>query len=71
MTTLGTQEQAVLNAIRSHVAAHGYPPTVREIGLAVGLGTSVVTKQLDFLALRGYLRRDPHRARALVILDAP
>jgi repressor LexA len=64
------QQRAVLQAIRDHVATHGYPPSIREIGEAVGLAsTSSVTHHLTVLCARGYIRRDERRPRALVIVD--
>ena len=48
----------------------GYPPSVREIGEAVGLTSpSSVAHQLGVLERKGLLRRDPHRPRALVVAD--
>jgi repressor LexA len=59
--------------IQRSVASRGYPPSMREIGDAVGLSSlSSVTHQLNQLELSGYLRRDPHRPRALeVLIDLP
>ena len=59
--------------IQRSVASRGYPPSMREIGDAVGLSSlSSVTHQLNQLELSGYLRRDPNRPRALeVLIDLP
>ena len=63
---LTPRQRAILEVIHEHVAAHGYPPSVREIGDAVGLrSTSSVHSQLETLEDRGYLRRDPTKPRAL------
>jgi repressor LexA len=64
-----TQRQSlVLDAIARGVAARGYPPTVREICEEVGLtSSSSVAHQLKVLENRGWLRRDPHRPRALEV----
>jgi repressor LexA len=52
--------------IRDWVERYGYPPSVREIGDAVGLtSTSSVHHQLRTLERKGYLRRDPNRTRAV------
>jgi repressor LexA len=61
-----TQRQTrVLEVIRTSVESRGYPPSMREIGEAVGLSsTSSVAHQLMALERKGYLRRDPHRPRA-------
>ncbi len=52
--------------IRASVTSRGYPPSIREIGDAVGLtSTSSVAHQLRTLERKGYLRRDPNRPRAV------
>ncbi|WP_245980337.1 transcriptional repressor LexA [Gryllotalpicola protaetiae] len=62
----------MLDVIKKSLAARGYPPSMREIGDAVGLASlSSVTHQLNQLELSGYLRRDPNRPRALEILIDP
>jgi repressor LexA len=70
---LSEKQQAVLEVIQSSVARRGYPPSMREIGDAVGLASlSSVTHQLKQLELAGYIRRDPKRPRALeVIVEVP
>ena len=67
--SLSDKQLAILGAIQRAVAKRGYPPSMREIGDAVGLSSlSSVTHQLNQLELSGYLRRDPKRPRALEIL---
>jgi len=72
---LTPRQRKVLRVIREWVDEHGYPPSVREIGDAVGLtSTSSVHHQLRTLERKGYLRRDPHRTRAVDVRhpdDAP
>ena len=64
------RQRAILDVIRSTVDERGYPPSVREIGEAVGLTSpSSVAHQLGVLEKKGLLRRDPHRPRALVVAD--
>ncbi|MGT2424612.1 transcriptional repressor LexA [Amnibacterium kyonggiense] len=72
-TSLSPKQLAILEMIQKSVAARGYPPSMREIGDAVGLASlSSVTHQLKQLELAGYLRRDPKRPRALeVIISVP
>ncbi len=72
-TSLSPKQLAILEVIQQSVAARGYPPSMREIGDAVGLASlSSVTHQLKQLELSGYLRRDPKRPRALeVIIRVP
>jgi repressor LexA len=65
-SVLTERQRTILEMIHAHVAAHGYPPSVREIGDAVGLkSTSSVHAQLESLEAKGYLRRDPTKPRAL------
>ena len=57
-----------MDVIQRSVRDRGYPPSMREIGDAVGLSSlSSVTHQLNQLELAGYLRRDPNRPRALEV----
>jgi len=66
---LTTRQRKVLEVIREAVERRGYPPSVREIGEAVGLtSTSSVAHQLKVLQTKGFLRRDPNRPRAVEIL---
>ena len=63
---LTPRQRKVLDVIRDWVERFGYPPSVREIGDAVGLtSTSSVHHQLRTLERKGYLRRDPNRTRAV------
>ena len=66
---LPVRQREVLEVIRTWVERFGYPPSVREIGEAVGLtSTSSVAYQLRALEQKGYLRRDPNRPRAIGVL---
>jgi repressor LexA len=63
---LTARQRSVLEVIRTSVSERGYPPSIREIGDAVGLtSTSSVAHQLRALERKGYLRRDPNRPRAV------
>ncbi len=63
---LTPRQRKILEVIRDWVERYGYPPSVREIGDAVGLtSTSSVHHQLRTLERKGYLRRDPNRTRAV------
>ncbi|MCL8025030.1 transcriptional repressor LexA [Nocardioides bruguierae] len=64
-----TQRQLkVLATIKKAVEARGFPPSMREIGDAVGLtSTSSVAHQLKVLEEKGFIKRDPHRPRAMEI----
>ena len=63
---LTDRQRKVLEVIRASVTERGYPPSIREIGDAVGLtSTSSVAHQLRTLERKGFLRRDPNRPRAV------
>jgi len=65
---LTSRQRAILEFITRTHKDRGYPPSVREIGEAVGLQSpSSVHAQLATLAERGYLRKDPTRPRAIVV----
>lgn len=65
---LTARQRLVLETIRDAVNRRGYPPSMREIGEAVGLTSpSSVAHQLSTLERKGYLRRDPNRPRAIEV----
>ncbi len=67
---LTARQQEIYEFIREHAATHGYPPTVRDIGRAVGLASSsTVHAHLANLEKAGLLRRDPTKPRAIELLD--
>jgi repressor LexA len=67
-TGLTPRQQRVLAHIKDSIELRGYPPSMREIGEAVGLtSTSSVAHQLRVLEQKGYLKRDPNRPRALEV----
>jgi repressor LexA len=69
---LTSRQQQILDMIRDTVDGRGYPPSVREIGEAVGLrSTSSVHAQLASLERLGFLRRDPSRPRAIEVRFDP
>ncbi|MEI2652880.1 MAG: transcriptional repressor LexA [Microthrixaceae bacterium] len=62
------RQKRILAYIKSAIEQKGYPPSMREIGQAVGLtSSSSVAHQLRVLEERNFLRRDPHRPRALEV----
>lgn len=68
-TELSRRQQRVLEVIQDAVDQRGYPPSLREIGEAVGLTSpSSVAHQLKMLERKGYLRRDPNRPRAIEVV---
>lgn len=70
MGKLSQRQQAILEFIKNEVKEKGYPPSVREIGEAVGLASSsTVHGHLERLEKKGLIRRDPTKPRAIEILD--
>jgi repressor LexA len=67
---LTVRQRQILDFIRSEIHRRGFPPSVREIGEAVGLSSSsTVHSHLTALEDKGFLRRDPSKPRALEVLD--
>ena len=67
-TGLTPRQQRILAHLRDSIEQRGYPPSMREIGAAVGLtSTSSVAHQLRALEQRGLIRKDPKRPRALEV----
>ncbi|BCB03489.1 transcriptional repressor LexA [Bacillus sp. KH172YL63] len=70
MTKLSKRQQDILEYIKDAVRVKGYPPSVREIGEAVGLASSsTVHGHLARLESKGLIRRDPTKPRAIEILN--
>jgi repressor LexA len=68
---LSPRQRRIMEFLRDWGDQHGYPPSVREIGEAVGLvSPSSVAYQLKALERKGYLRRDPNRPRAVDVRPA-
>lgn len=68
---LNNRQQQILDFLRSHARDHAYPPTVREIGQAVGLSSSsTVQNHLNSLESRGFIRRDPAKSRTVEVVQA-
>jgi repressor LexA len=66
---LSKRQQAIIDFIRSEVETKGYPPSVREIGDAVGLASSsTVHGHLERLEKKGIIRRDPTKPRAIELI---
>jgi len=64
------RQRQILDYILETVNGRGYPPSVREIGEAVGLSSpSTVHSHLSSLVEGGYLRRDPTKPRAIEVVD--
>ncbi|MDF2570382.1 MAG: lexA 3 [Sporomusa sp.] len=70
VNSLSTKQNQILSYIKENLRAKGYPPSVREIGEAVGLSSSsTVHTHLTKLESLGYIKRDPTKPRAIDVLD--
>ncbi|CAH2713165.1 LexA repressor [Neobacillus rhizosphaerae] len=70
MVKISKRQQDILDFIKDEVKSKGYPPSVREIGEAVGLASSsTVHGHLARLESKGLIRRDPTKPRAIEILE--
>ena len=71
MDRLTKQQQAIYDYIADYIRLYGYPPSVREIGSAVGLSSpSSVHKHLHTLEAAGYITRDTGKTRAIILNDS-
>lgn len=71
MKPITKRQQAILDFIKQEVDKRGYPPSVREIGLAVGLSsTASVHNQLNQLEKKGFIRKDKSTTRGIMILSS-
>ncbi len=67
---LTKRQQQILDFVRAEIHRCGYPPSVREIGEAIGLSSSsTVHSHLAALEAKGYIKRDPSKPRALEVFD--
>lgn len=70
MEPLKDRERKILTYMREEIKKKGYPPTVREMCTALGIkSTSTTHKDLENLELKGYIKKDPAKPRALMIID--
>lgn len=67
---LKDREQKILNYMKAEIKQKGYPPTVREICSALNIkSTSTAHKDIDSLVKQGYIKKDPSKPRALMVVD--
>ena len=67
---LKEREQKILEYMKSEIRQKGYPPTVREICSALGIkSTSTAHKDIDSLVKQGFIKKDPSKPRALMVVD--
>jgi len=72
MKTLTEKQQIVLEFLRDYSGEHGFPPSMREIGLGVGVANvSAVRGHLAALEKKGYISRDTDKARSIRVLRRP
>lgn len=64
-------QRRTFNAIRSFINKRGFPPTMQELGDALGISAASAHEQVKQLVQKGYLRREPRKARSLEILKEP
>lgn len=70
MDNLKERERKILEFMKSEIRTKGYPPTVREICAAIGIkSTSTAHKDIANLVKYGYLKKDPSKPRALMVVD--
>jgi repressor LexA len=66
---LNPRQREILEFLKDHARIHAYPPTVREIGQAVGLSSSsTVQNHLNALEQKGHIRRDPTKSRTVEVV---
>lgn len=67
---LSKRQSEILKYIKSCIIKKGYPPSVREIGAAVGLSSSSsVHSNLEALEKKGYIRKSPNKSRTIEVVD--
>jgi repressor LexA len=69
LTDLSPRQRQTLEWVKSFIRQHHMPPTVREIGEAFGTKSSSVFDLLKALERKGYITREPRKARSIVVLD--
>lgn len=70
MEPLKDRERKILTYMKEEIKKKGYPPTVREMCTALGIkSTSTTHKDLENLETKGYIKKDPAKPRALMIID--
>ena len=70
MEPLKDRERKILTYMKEEIKKKGYPPTVREMCNALGIkSTSTTHKDLENLEMKGYIKKDPSKPRALMIID--
>lgn len=69
MNNLTKRQEEILNYIKKYIVAHGYPPTVREIGASVGVSSpATIHTHLNNLESKGFIRKEETKNRAIELL---
>lgn len=69
MQNLTKRQDDILTFIKNYIVSHGFPPTVREIGQALGISSpATIHAHLSNLAAKGYIRKDGSKNRAIELL---
>ena len=69
MTSLTKRQEDVLDYVKSYIASHGYPPTVREIGKALGVNSpATIQAHLEGLEEKGFIRKEGTKNRTIEVL---
>ena len=68
-TELTSRQQQIFDWMKGFIRQHRMPPTVREIGHAFGIKSSSVFELLKALERKGYIKREPRKARFIAILN--
>lgn len=69
MTNLTKRQEDVLDYVKSYIASHGYPPTVREIGKALGVNSpATIQAHLEGLEEKGFIRKEGTKNRTIEVL---
>lgn len=72
MRPLTIKQRAIFDFLSEHVRERGFPPTLREIGEAIGLSNvSAVRGHVEALEKKGYIAKDPEKARSIRIVHSP
>lgn len=71
MKSLTDRQHQVLDFVERFIEGRGYPPTLREIGLHMGIrSTNGVNDHLDCIERKGYVVREPHKSRGIRVLNS-
>ena len=64
-------QRRTLHEIRLFIIEHGFPPTIKELSEVLGISHASVHGQVTQLVRKGYLKREPRKARSIVIVREP